>query len=274
MRAAAVAFLALLSIPLLAGCASDDRSLRIAFSAPDEALAPPQRPARLADALTELTNRTTRVYEVTESDLLVQSVAAGQADAAFVDTASGWYGWKWLGIDVAAATLEIDGRPYYVASAWVLNGSAYHSMADLRGARSCHTGLLTSEGTFMPLAWMLDEGLVSKAGHPDEIASIEPIFAAFFTGGARIPHNEADPYGNYQGALRCLSEGLGDVAFVKDTTPATYCGPGNAARPAWCKDLGEYRRLQGFGEVPSHPLIVSPHLLPEKRQDLVRGLLA
>lgn len=263
--------LLLIAAPLLAGCTSkDDPVLRLAFTQPDDALEPATRPERLAEAIQSATGRETRIYFVENTELALQAVASGQADAAFVDAAAGWFSWQRLGLDAAAANLESDGRPYYVASAWVQNGSTHRSMADLFGADSCHTGLLKSAGTFMPLGWLLRQGLVTRVG-PDDISSIEPTLDAFF-GTARIPPSDSDPYGNYQGALRCLSEGLGEVAFGKDTTPNTFCGPSAATRPAWCLEISSYRELQRFGRVPSHPVMVGD--IPDaKRQDLVDGLV-
>lgn len=270
MRALLLA--ALLAAPLLAGCtAESDPVLRLAFTQPDDALEPAKHPERLAQAIEDTTGRETRIYFVQSSELALQAVRSGQADAAFVDAAAGWFAWRQLGLDAAAAHLESDGRPYYVASAFVLNSSSYQSMADLRDDDSCHTGLLKSAGTFMPLGWLIREGLATRAG-PDEVSSIEPTLDGYF-GTVNMPPSDSDPYGNYQGALRCLSEGRGDVAFGKDTTTATFCGPGVADRPDWCLPLADYREVQQFGRVPSHPVMVNPELADAKRADLVEGLL-
>lgn len=266
-----LSLLALLVVPLLAGCtADDDPVLRLAFTQPDDALEPAKRPERLAEAIEQATGRETKVYFVQSTELALQAVDSGQADAAFVDGAAGWFAWQRFGLEAVAATLESDGRTYYVASAHVLNSSSYQSMADLEGADSCHTGLLKSAGTFMPLGWLIREGLATRAG-ADEVSSIVPTLDGYF-GTVNMPPSDADPYGNYQGALRCLSEGKGDVSFGKDTTPATFCGPTVANRASWCRDLGEYREVQQFGRVPSHPVMVGD--IPDaKRGDLVDALV-
>lgn len=261
----------ILMAPLLAGCtAQDDPVLRLAFTQPDDALEPAKHPQRLADAIQNATGRTTTIHLVQSTELALQAVASGQADAAFVDGAAGWFAWKRFGLEAAAASLESDGRTYYVASAWVLEGSPYKSMADLRGQDSCHTGLLKSAGTFMPLGWLIKEGLAQRVG-PDELSSIVPTLDSYF-GNVSMPGSDADTYGNYQGALRCLSDGTGDVAFGKDTTPASFCSPNTKDRAAWCKDLSAYRKVQEFGRVPSHPVMVGN--IPEaKKADLVKALV-
>lgn len=263
--------LGLLTTAAFAGCtAQEDPILRLAFTQPDDAMEPAKRPERLAEALQAATGRQTQIYFVDNTELALQAVAAGQADAAFVDGSAGWFAWKRLGLDAAAAHLESDGRPYYIASAWLLNASQYRSMEDLRGADSCHTGLLKSAGTFMPLGWLVREGLVARVG-PDDVSSIVPTLDAFF-GTPRVPPSDSDPYGNYQGALRCLSEGLGAVSFGKDTTPKSFCAATVANRASWCRNLTEYREVVQFGRVPSHPVMVGD-LPADKREDLVNGLV-
>ncbi len=261
---------ALLAVPLLAGCTSEpDQVLSLAFAQPDDSLAPAKHPEQLAAAIEQATGRQTRLYLVENTELALQAVSAGQADAAFVDGAAGWFAWQRFGLAVAATSLESDGRPYYIASAWVVNSSSYQAVADLRGADSCHTGLLKSAGTFMPLGWLIGNGYVSRVGS-DEVTSIVPTLDAFF-GTVTMPASDAETYGNYAGALRCLSDGTGDVAFGKDTTPASFCA--GAAPQSWCLPVNDYRKLVEFGRVPSHPVMVGD--MPEaKRTDLVRGLIA
>lgn len=52
----------------------------------------------------------------------------------------------------------------------------------------------------------------------------------------KLPHQgdcaEGGAYGDEGGALRCLMEGNGDVAFVRDTTPIDYAANGPKAQ-AW-----------------------------------------
>ncbi len=260
--------LAALLIAGFAGCVEDDE-LRLAFVTTDDDLAADKNPERLADWIGEHSGHPTKIHWVSNTEAVLSALNSGQVDAAFVDGAAAWFAWQRFGMDLVAADLNSDGRAYYQAVAVVRADSDYASMADLAGARSCHTGLLKSAGMFMPLGWLIDQGLATVVGDPLALESIQPTVEAYF-GTATIPEAGA-PYSGYNGALQCLSEDVGDVAFVKDTTVASYCGD----EPAdWCLDSSEYRVLQVFGQVPSHAVLVRGDLGADKRADLADALLA
>ncbi|KAF0314806.1 hypothetical protein GQ607_017962, partial [Colletotrichum asianum] len=137
----------------------------------------------------------------------------------------------------------------YYAVAVVKKGTSYQSLADLRGAKSCHTGYGRTAGWNVPLYTLLHKNLISKDACPYSVA-----LAEFFSGGSCVPgvldaannpHNQnpeslcslcagkqpgeatsehrcsASPneaYFGYTGAFRCLASGSGDVAFVQHTT--------------------------------------------------------
>jgi ABC-type phosphate/phosphonate transport system substrate-binding protein len=109
-----------------------------------------------------------------------------------------------------------------------------------------------------------------RHGDPNDISSVQPTLEAFF-GTVNVPPT-GSPYYNYGGALRCMSEGNGDVAFVKDSTVNDFCGKEEV--PEWCLPVDGYRMLPSFGKVPSHPTMVGPHVGPETRAQLLDALLA
>lgn len=257
---------ALLVVPALSGCVYDeDADVKIAYTYKLTDLVSDKDPRRLADWVGSQSGLSATVYDIDDSGAALEALRFGHADIAFVDGAAGWLGVQRFGLDVIAADQKADGRTFYMASAWVRADSPYQNLADLRGADSCHTGRLKSAGMFMPIAALVNEGLLDVTTYANEIQSVEQMTEDYF-GTATV----GGAYGGYEGSLRCLSEGVGDVAFVRDTTPADYCGEGG---PAWCLDLSEYRLLAELGPVPSHPVMVSPHVDAEKREAITQALL-
>ncbi len=218
----------------------------------------------LADELSEATQREVEIVPVQDESAATAAVATGDATAAFLDGGAAWVAWQQLGLEAIAADAKADGRTYYVAAAWVHADSPYETMADLEGARSCHTSELGSSGTLMPMGYLFENGLIDTSELPDDLTALQQAREQYFE----------DPVvgGGYQGAFQCLSDERGDVAFVRDTTWEEYCQPDDA--PDWCLDRDEYRVLETFARVPSHPVMVNPDLPLEDRALLKYGLLS
>ncbi|WP_147291042.1 PhnD/SsuA/transferrin family substrate-binding protein, partial [Alteriqipengyuania lutimaris] len=184
------------------------------------------------------------------------------------------------------------GSMYY-AVAVVKKSSSYQSIADLRGAKSCHTGYGRTAGWNVPLYLLLNQSLISRTSCPYSEA-----VSTFFSGGSCVPgvphgpellcslcagnldtgdrtyacsasNNES--FFGYTGAFRCLASGAGDVAFVKHTTVAENTDGNNTA--AWaaglhssdfellCPNGGrapveQYSRCH-LAEVPPHMVVTS-----------------
>ncbi len=262
MRAAWL--IGLLALPVLAGCIGDDDTIRVAFVAKDTATAPHQDLDRLATFLQEETGRDVEVSFFTTSTAALEAVHSGQADVASVDGAAGWLAWQRLGLEAIASEVRSDGRTYYYAAAWVRADSDIQTVDDFEGRTSCHTGATKSAGMFMPMGYLVKEGHIDTSQYADDISQVQEMAKDFFDepviGGA---------YAGYNGALQCLSEGVGDIAFVRDTTPRDYC-PGED----WCLDLEDYRKIVDFGQVPEHPFMVSGDSDAEFRTIIRDALLA
>lgn len=169
-------------------------------------------------------------------------------DGGLVDKAQREYELK----PVVAETYGPSGGSYY-AVAVVRKNSQYQSFAELRGAKSCHTGVGRTAGYNAPLYTLVKLNLIAENNCPHPAALSE-----FFSGGSCLPgakeptHNllkdnvdklcslcagnkdnndattkcnfdSSEAYSGYTGAFRCLIEGGGDVAFVKHVTV-----PGNS----------------------------------------------
>lgn len=70
----------------------------------------------------------------------------------------------------------------YYAVAVVKKNSAYRSFADLKGAKSCHSGLKDAAGYFAPLHQLLKQNLIKKGDCPYAKALSE-----YFSGGLCLP---------------------------------------------------------------------------------------
>ncbi|XP_054585858.1 serotransferrin-like [Eptesicus fuscus] len=120
----------------------------------------------------------------------------------------------------------------YYAVAVVKKGSGFQ-LNQLRGKKSCHTGLDRSAGWKIPMGT-----LYSELPEPQE--NLQKAAANFFAGscvpgadGTAFPQlcqlcagkgkdkcafSHHEPYFGYSGALKCLKDGAGEVAFVKHLT--------------------------------------------------------
>ncbi|KAH0624313.1 hypothetical protein JD844_008017 [Phrynosoma platyrhinos] len=125
----------------------------------------------------------------------------------------------------------------YLAVAVVRSGSGL-TLDNLRGSRSCHTGLNRTAGWNIPIGLLLDSGRMAAMGC-DFPAAASAFFSASCvpgasgpgfpqslcslckgdaTGEGRCQSSPREDYFGYSGALRCLAEGAGDVAFIKHST--------------------------------------------------------
>ena len=109
----------------------------------------------------------------------------------------------------------------------------------------------------------------------EDIKAPNETITYFFNEDASIPDSGTTYYG-YSGAVKCLSEGVGDVAFAKDSTVDGYCGNENASlNEDWCLPRDEYVALPAFGQAPSHPVMYNPEKINvQTRTAILNALLA
>uniref|UniRef100_A0A0N7ZB72 Transferrin-like domain-containing protein n=1 Tax=Scylla olivacea TaxID=85551 RepID=A0A0N7ZB72_SCYOL len=131
----------------------------------------------------------------------------------------------------------------YYAVAVVRADSNITSFIQLRGRKSCHTGIDKTAGWKLPVATLLNLGLIN----PQHCNYVDAM-AEFFSNGSCAPgannpmynaqkhyvdrlcslcigegtnkclRGGAEPFYSYTGAFRCLVHGGGDVSFIKHTT--------------------------------------------------------
>ena len=250
-----------------------------------------QNPQQIANYLCEELGMNVKIYEVGSSGLAMEALRFGNADIAMnIDGGPAWVGWNAYGLDVMAADTKSDGRAYYDAHAWVKAGSEVaiaHLDGDdstdpfslLAGKTSCHTGWLKSAGMLMPMGYLIGNGYVTVEGDMSDTETLRVTINDYFDGStgagnaASIPESGA-LYSGYNGALECLSSGYGDVAFVKDSTPNSYCANEDAAlNEAWCLDITEYVALPKFGSSPSHSVMFNDAVLDDDKEEMIRDAL-
>ncbi|XP_058500222.1 transferrin-a [Solea solea] len=124
-----------------------------------------------------------------------------------------------------------DSKSCYYAVAVVKKGTQFN-FDDLKGKKSCHTGLGKSAGWNMPIGNLLSKKLINWQG--SDVSRLEDAVRAFF-GASCVPGAQGDtglcelcagdcsktssePYYNYDGAFKCLEDGKGEVAFVNHLT--------------------------------------------------------
>ncbi|KAK5650957.1 hypothetical protein RI129_001986 [Pyrocoelia pectoralis] len=184
-------------------------------------------------------------------------------DGGFVDLGKKHYNLK----PIVSEMYGTLGDSYY-AVAVVRKNSSYKSFADLRGAKSCHTGIGRTAGYNAPLYTLLKLNLIKKDECPYPSALSE-----FFSGGSCLPgakdpldkvpakaaeklcslcggnvdandgtsldskcnSDTTESYFGYSGAFRCLAEGRGDITFIKHVTTTGNTDGNNPS--AWAINL-------------------------------------
>ncbi|XP_039620077.1 transferrin-a [Polypterus senegalus] len=165
---------------------------------------------------------------------------------------------------------ENDANCYY-AVAVVKKGTGF-SFKELKGKKSCHTGLGKSAGWNVPIGALISNGLLAWNGTSEE--TIESAVSRFFSASC-VPGAEKElypklcqlckkncvrshdePYYDYEGAFQCLKDGKGDVAFVKHLTVQ---GADKDEYELLCEDgtrkpINEYKSCF-FARIPAHAVV-------------------
>tara|TARA_A100001011_G_scaffold398472_1_gene503014 strand:+ start:147 stop:1202 length:1056 start_codon:yes stop_codon:yes gene_type:complete len=256
----------------------------IAYEVKEDYENPDENPQIMADYLAKELDMDVELYPITSEGAIIEALRFGNAHIAFMDGAAAWVGWQQYGLDAIAADQKSDGRTFYNAHAIVLKDSemaeAYldddestDPFALLQGKTSCHTGWLKSAGMLLPMGFLIGNGYADVVGNQNDIESLRNTVYDFFNENSSIPES-GTTYSGYSGALKCLSEGVGDVAFAKDSTVAGYCGNEDSTdNEEWCLPENDYVLLPSYGSAPSHPVMYNPEYMDAATQKKVQDAL-
>ncbi|XP_075125694.1 saxiphilin-like [Leptodactylus fuscus] len=185
-------------------------------------------------------------------------------------------------------TCEVTDRMTVRYAVAVVKKTSTLQFNQLKGKRSCHSSVKESAGWIAPLYAFLKNNLLQWKGPEDK--SIEKVASEFFSascapgatqenlcrqcagGKDKCKCSPGEPYHGDEGALRCLKDDKGDVAFVAHTALA---GHDSDNFELLCRDntrssLSDYKECN-LGKVPS-PAVVT-RKTGDKTKDITEYLI-
>ncbi|XP_051554036.1 transferrin-a [Myxocyprinus asiaticus] len=140
---------------------------------------------------------------------------------------------------------QINGASSYYVVAVVHKGSGV-TWKNLKGKKSCHTGLDRNAGWKVPKAVIcltkqncnlydfFSKGCAPGADPSSNMCELCKGSGKAVGDESKCKASAGEMYYGYDGAFRCLAENAGEVAFIKHTIVPDYT---DGKGPAWAKDL-------------------------------------
>jgi len=258
--------------------------LRIAFESDDSVSGTNSDPQFLADFLSSELGVDVMIHHVDSERGKIDSLESGEAHIALMQPESSWLGWKQYGLSIMAAVQNHDETTTSFPQAWVRSDSsiaAAHLDDDpstdpislMEGSTSCHTGLLDSIGMLLPVGHLIGNGYVESSGPSEGIESLRGIVHGFFSNESSIP-DQGSPYFGALGAIRCLSEGFGEVAFSTGGIVSESCDNDNSEDDEdWCLEIDQYVPISVFDPLPTTSVVYNPSTLDVRSRTAVLNAL-
>ncbi|KAJ0170825.1 hypothetical protein K1T71_013597 [Dendrolimus kikuchii] len=189
-----------------------------------------------------------------------RAIAEGLADFALFDPADMLHAAYRHRLVPFMQEVYSSGNSWYYAVAVAKEQDPDTDLTYLRGKNTCHTGIGTAAGWMYPLAYLISNGWIRSYGCDGAHAAAEYFtkscapgaLSTEYVDSKTVPHDNlchlchgasfrrcrrdaSEDYFGHIGALRCMIEGGGDVAFVRHTAPAEASG--GRRREWWARDL-------------------------------------
>ncbi|XP_065065275.1 serotransferrin-A-like [Rhopilema esculentum] len=215
-----------------------------------------------------------------------EKISKGLADFSAFDGGSIYHAGKEFGLKVFMSEkltkLADTGTKYYGIA--VVKKSSNLTFSKLKGAKSCHTGIWRTAGWVIPVGTLLSSGQMPCLDG-DLTKSVAAYFSGSCAAGAQLPkynptlsgaeklcsvcsgegdakcsRTSKEPYYGYHGAFKCMKDGAGDVAFIKESILMKLKPEEQAKYKLLCpnddtvKDPKDFRQCHMAGS-PAHGLL-------------------
>ncbi|CAK1541060.1 unnamed protein product [Leptosia nina] len=189
-----------------------------------------------------------------------RAIADGTADMALFDAADMLHAAYKYRLVPFMQEVYSSGDSWYYAVAVGKEQDPDTDLTYLRGKNTCHTGIGMAAGWIYPLAYLMSNGWIRPYGCDGAHAAAQYFskscapgaLSSEYVDSGTVPHDNlchlchgasfrrcrrdaSEDYFGHVGAIRCMVEGGGDVAFVRHTAPAEVAG--GRRREWWARDL-------------------------------------
>ena len=194
---------------------------------------------------------------------LVENLSNGVVNIAIADAIPSWKAWKHDGMSVLASLLDEQEKVFSDTFAVVRSDSEFVNSTDpfslMNGISPCFSGR-DHPSTLLVAGSLVERGLTNNLEDLQN-SSILDIIHSLFNSSYSFPEENSELHGS-NGALRCLSNGGGDVAFVEGNEQEIFCQDGSQPSDEnWCLDPAEYSLLPPIGSLPYKSVIYDPTVL-------------